>query len=395
MCGLVWSVHSLKASLHGTRVLTFQQWHWTCFREVGAGVAIGPNALFTLKELGVLEVVLAKSDAEGPTMGGFRFISGSGAHELIYDDSILMACQPSFLEAIVPMLDPCLVHMEQRCISVSTSSSGTHVLHFADGSTYEADLVVGADGIKSTLREFVSGQRTSPTYSNSVAYRSVLSPDALKAVKTDIMRPLCWIGNDKHIITYPVQANQKAVVLTTPKINVVVFSTDYTVPIGSVNVALPWAKPVSQDELLREYSGWGEDVNIILKEMKDPSKWCIHFLYPPLSSFVRQRVVLVGDAVGSRHVTSSRFLIRPITPFRQLPQDVLKAYDSIRVARANMVQKMSTIKGNIVDRRGPGGGSIPQIQEQLRDIWNPIWHHDLKAEVKRAAESIYGPRGLL
>ncbi|KAG5351995.1 hypothetical protein C0989_004242 [Termitomyces sp. Mn162] len=253
--------------------------------------------------------------------------------------------------------------MEQRCISVSTSSSGTHVLHFADGSTYEADLVVGADGIKSTLREFVSGQRTSPTYSNSVAYRSVLSPDALKAVKTDIMRPLCWIGNDKHIITYPVQANQK--------INVVVFSTDYTVPIGSVNVALPWAKPVSQDELLREYSGWGEDVNIILKEMKDPSKWCIHFLYPPLSSFVRQRVVLVGDA------------------------DVLKAYDSIRVARANMVQKMSTIKGNIVDRRGPGGGSIPQIQEQLRDIWNPIWHHDLKAEVKRAAESIYGPRGLL
>ncbi|KAH0587003.1 hypothetical protein H2248_005822 [Termitomyces sp. 'cryptogamus'] len=298
------------------------------------------------------------------------------------------------------MLDPCLVHMEQRCISVSTSSSGTHVLHFADGSTYEADLVVGADGIKSTLREFVSGQRTSPTYSNSVAYRSVLSPDALKAVKTDIMRPLCWIGNDKHIITYPVQANQK--------INVVVFSTDYTVPIGSVNVALPWAKPVSQDELLREYSGWGEDVNIILKEMKDPSKWCIHFLYPPLSSFVRQRVVLVGDAAhamlphlgsgvgqGFEDVYTLCSLLGDPRARKCHLDDVLKAYDSIRVARANMVQKMSTIKGNIVDRRGPGGGSIPQIQEQLRDIWNPIWHHDLKAEVKRAAESIYGPRGLL
>ncbi|KAG6885495.1 hypothetical protein C0993_001102 [Termitomyces sp. T159_Od127] len=180
--------------------------------------------------------------------------------------------------------------MQQRCDSVSTSSSGSHVLHFANGNTYEADLIIGADGIKSVLRESVSGQTTSPTYSNSVAYRSVLSPECLKNIKTDIMRPLCWIGKDKHIITYPVQSNEK-------KINVVVFSTDYTIPVGSVNVPLPWAKPACHDELLHEYSGWGEDANIILKEMDNPSKWYIHFLYPPLSSYYRQRIVLVGDAI--------------------------------------------------------------------------------------------------
>ncbi|KAG6873982.1 hypothetical protein C0995_007938 [Termitomyces sp. Mi166 len=260
--------------------------------------------------------------------------------------------------------------MEQRCISVSTSSSGSHVLHFADGSTHEADLVVGADGIKSMLREIVSGQPTSPAYSNSIAYRSVLSPEALKAIKTNIMRPIYWIGKDK--------------------INVVVFSTDYTVPIGSVNVPLPWAKPASQDELLREYSGWGEDANVILKEMKNPSKWYIHFLYPPLSSYIRQRIVLVGDAAHAMlpHLGSGRFL-------SDNPQDVLKAYDSIRVARANMVQKMSTMMGNIVDSHGPSSGTIPEIQEQLRDIWDPIWHHDLKGEIKRAAAAIYGPRGVL
>lgn len=51
--------------------------------------------------------------------------------------------------------------------------------------------------------------------------------------------------------------------------------------------------------------------------------------------------------------------------------------------------------GDIVEERGPGGGTIPQIQEQLRDIYHPIWHHDLKEEVERAVASVYGPRGVL
>lgn len=69
---------------------------------------------------------------------------------------------------------------------------------------------------------------------------------------------------------------------------------------GSVDVPLPWAKPVSQEELLREFSqaGWGEDADFILREIRNPSKWYLHFLHPPLSSYVRQRVVLVGDAVS-------------------------------------------------------------------------------------------------
>lgn len=112
-------------------------------------------------------------------------------------------CRPSFLEAIVPMLDPRLVHMEKRCISLSTLSSGSYALHFADGSTYEADLVIGADGIKSIIREFVTGKPTSLVHSNCVAYRSVVPSEAFKAVKTDMMRPLCWIGKDKASMIKP------------------------------------------------------------------------------------------------------------------------------------------------------------------------------------------------
>ncbi|KAH0585226.1 hypothetical protein H2248_008475 [Termitomyces sp. 'cryptogamus'] len=300
------------------------------------------------------------------------------------------------------MLDPRLVHMEKRCISVSALSSGSHVIHFADGSTYEADLVIGADGIKSVIREFVTGRPTSLVYSNSIAYRSVVSPEALKGVKTDMMRPLCWIGKDKHIISFPVQANQK--------INLVLFSTNSTVPIGSIDVPIPWAMPTSQEELLHEFSGaaWGEDASLILKEMKNPSKWYLHFLHPPLSSYIRQRVVLVGDAAhamlphlgagagqGMEDVYALCSLLGDARAQKCHLDDALKAYDSIRVARANMVQTMSTIAGNIYEKRGPGGGTNAQLREQLKAIYHPVWHHDLKEEVKRAVASVYGPRGVL
>ena len=50
--------------------------------------------------------------------------------------------------------------------------------------------------------------------------------------------------------------------------------------------------------LEKEYEGWGPDVQTLIKCMPDkPSKWSIHVVHPPLDSFVRDRVVLIGDAV--------------------------------------------------------------------------------------------------
>jgi salicylate hydroxylase len=61
----------------------------------------------------------------------------------------------------------------------------------------------------------------------------------------------------------------------------------------------PWVEVVPPQEVFDGYPGWGNDARIILQHIKQPSRWAIHTLYPPLETFVNGRVVLVGDAVGN------------------------------------------------------------------------------------------------
>jgi len=60
----------------------------------------------------------------------------------------------------------------------------------------------------------------------------------------------------------------------------------------------PWAQVVPQSELLDKYQDWGTDALKILKHVKEPNRWSMHMLHPPLESYYRGNVVLVGDAVS-------------------------------------------------------------------------------------------------
>ncbi|GLB43522.1 putative salicylate hydroxylase [Lyophyllum shimeji] len=237
----------------------------------------------------------------------------------------------------------------------------------------------------------------------SVAYRGVVPAETLEmaGVKTKLKtRPLCWVGPDRHIITYPIQGRRF--------INIVAFSTNSKVPIGSVDSPFPWVQPASKDELMSEFSGWGNDVNIMLKHIKNPNKWHIHFLYPPLPSYVRQRVVLVGDAAhamlphlgagvgqGFEDVYALCTLLgHPRTSARNL-DSALKAYDKIRVPGANAVLEMNVAAGDIFEERGKDGRSVTAMGRQLTGIWEPVWRHNLAKDIARAMAVIHDEKALL
>lgn len=137
--------------------------------------------------------------------------------------------RPAFLAAVLPLLrDESATHFNKRCTSISTTASGAHCIHFSDGTTHEADLIIGADGIKSISRNAVVGtDKKGLQFTNTVAYRGLAPMDTLRqeGVKTALdKRVQCFVGIDKvgvtmvtgkknsysaqHIITFPIRAGK-------------------------------------------------------------------------------------------------------------------------------------------------------------------------------------------
>lgn len=83
------------------------------------------------------------------------------------------------------------------------------------------------------------------------------------------------------------------------QVNIVAFATNKKVPVGAVELppGQPWVTPVTEQELLQEFEGWGEDVTALLGCIRNPSKWSIHAVYPPPESYVNGNIALIGDAV--------------------------------------------------------------------------------------------------
>ena len=79
----------------------------------------------------------------------------------------------------------------------------------------------------------------------------------------------------------------------------VAFSANHDLPIGSVTFQpdQPTVVPASQEELLALFGDWGSDIIKMFKCVPSASKWSIQMVNPPLSSYVKGHVALVGDAV--------------------------------------------------------------------------------------------------
>ncbi|KAH7914736.1 hypothetical protein BJ138DRAFT_999357 [Hygrophoropsis aurantiaca] len=405
MCGLACAVALSRA---GIQVDIYES--ASKFGEVGAGVGLGPNALRALDALGLLEIIMSKANEPTPSLRSFLFLSDLPGHQVIYDypalpgDVGLGIHRAAFLDALVGAIDPRITHFNARCVDIrqpSQSGLSRTAITFADGSSVEADVVLGADGIRSTVRSSVVKNPSVGhlAFTNTVAYRALLPNESVKlaGVQIDLStRPVCFVGVNKHIITFPIRDGKT--------INVVIFCTDRTVPVGSIEVPPnQWVVPAAQDEIFTAYQGSGSDVTALLSLINTTSKWAIHALSPPLESYVKTNVALVGDAahgmcphlgagVGQGFEDSlviCQLLSHPDTKLSNIP-DVLQAYDIVRRPRANMVLERSTWAGELYEslQENDANFIIEHLRTQLVGLWSPVWHHDIKADIEAAVEHL-------
>ena len=83
----------------------------------------------------------------------------------------------------------------------------------------------------------------------------------------------------------------------TLQLNVVIFCTDHSAPGGSTEIPIEnWVKPVSKQAILDSFADCGPDVKKLLSLLGPCSRWCIHAVDPPLTSYVKGHIALVGDS---------------------------------------------------------------------------------------------------
>ena len=102
------------------------------------------------------------------------------------------------LDALAPASISARIHLGRRLSGLDETSSGV-ALNFADGTKQQAELVIAADGVHSSVRCALYGDEQ-PAYTGQMVWRALL-PGA--AVPADVLEPsghIQWLGSSRHLL---------------------------------------------------------------------------------------------------------------------------------------------------------------------------------------------------
>lgn len=191
------------------------------FARVGADINLTPNAVRALDPLGV-GAGLRESAArprfrisrDGYTGEETSRLPMSDTAEEVYGAPQLTIHRGDLMSTLEAAVGSDAVRLGHRLESCDASGS-TATLRFADGSTEEADVVVGADGIHSAVRESILGPEH-PEFTGTVAYRGVV-PTERVAHLPDMDCFTKWWGKDRdtQIVTFPLTRGGETFIFAT------------------------------------------------------------------------------------------------------------------------------------------------------------------------------------
>jgi salicylate hydroxylase len=257
-------------------------------REVGAGVQISANGTRVLHALGVLDRLRALAcEASGKEIRLWNsgqtwklFDLGAVSIER-YGFPYLTVYRPDLLAVLADAVrarKPDAIRLGARAAGVA-QHGGNVTLVLEDGGKAEADILIGADGVHSKVREALFGEDR-PKFTGLMAWRATVPMRALpahlhRAVGTN------WVGPGRHVVHYPVHRGELMNFVG------IVERGDWRVE--------SWTAKGSAEECAADFAGWHADVHAMIANAPSLYKWAL-LGRDPMGRWTEDAVTLLGDA---------------------------------------------------------------------------------------------------
>jgi len=252
--------------------------------EIGAGLNLTPNAVKALRALGVEQAtydIAAETDFLNiRSWKSGRYISRTrrGDFRKLFGAPNLSVHRADLLEVLAGALKTTQFRFNARCVEVEAGDRCA-AARFADGSTIEADLLIGADGIHSAVRRSLFGA-DAPRFTGCICWRG-MAPVAALPNDINTKDGAMWMGPHGHVVHYPVRRGEL--------LNIVahIDSDAWTEE--------SWTHECDVAEVTATYAGWNTALTQLYPYSERWYKWALYDR-DPLPQWSRGRATLLGDS---------------------------------------------------------------------------------------------------
>jgi len=258
--------------------------------EIGAGIQISPNGNRVLHGLGLagaLEQVAFKPQmSERRNWRTGEVLAGAPFGDAIIEKYGFPYYHIHRADLIRALAEAAEAHSRIALrtglrVEALNQSPDRVTLELSDGTAASGDVAVGADGIRSVIRQELFGP-SDPTFTGNIAWRSLIPVEQLPE---GMVRPAAtaWWGPGRHFVHYYVRSGRF--------VNCVAVVEKEGWEVES------WTEKGDIAELREDFDGWHDDIQTLINAM-DPEacfKWAL-FDRPPMPQWSIGRAALLGDA---------------------------------------------------------------------------------------------------
>lgn len=294
-------------------------------RPAGAGISLWSNGIKVLNRLGLGEKVAAL----GGRMDRMEYRSHRDESLSQIDLSPLVTrvgqrpypvARTDLQTLLLEAFGRDRVHLGCRCVGVDQDEHSV-TAYFENGDRIRSDLLVAADGVRSSLRADVIGREQGPRYADYVNW------NGLVPMSPDLCDPDNWViyvGEGKRASMMPVGGDR--------------FYFFFGCPMAAGTVVPPEER---RQELSQIFAGWPQAVQTLIQQIDPLQTNRLEIVdLEPLSTLVRGRVALLGDAAhgttptlgqgGCQAIEDAEVLCRYLVSTSIGVADALQRYEQAR-----------------------------------------------------------------